>query len=174
MLLRKKLEDHRKLVGVAAALVGGLALVLIIMNLTRANGLRFDHPKWMYDLNSGELVAAAADAPSPSVTESGPFAYPGLGSGGALVDAVVMSCGEATAIRAGMTMEDLEAVDGKIAYLARGAPGQGGGGSAGAGALLSEPDGRAWVARLSPEGMRINADAFEPCADGCLPVQTRP
>ncbi|MEM6391440.1 MAG: hypothetical protein AAF797_01555 [Planctomycetota bacterium] len=177
MALRAFLDENSKVVSIVMVVVCGIGVTLTFMYLLRDRGIGFDEPKWMYDLNTQQLVVAEAGTPSPSETESGLFDYPGLGQAGALVDAFVVTCGDPTEIREGMTLTELEEVGARLAFIIRAnenvptgedvltAPGK---------QLVSSADGLEWHSRMSEAGIKLNSDAYVPCEDGKSPVRTRP
>ncbi|MEM9420452.1 MAG: hypothetical protein AAGA25_15590 [Planctomycetota bacterium] len=142
------------------------ALFLIFRQLG-GGSQSFSNPKWMYDLNTGQLVAADAEAESPFDSGSGTFDYGKLGTAGAQVEAIVYSCGNPAKVGEGMTMEDLESIDARIGYLTRTLQRANADSEE---ARLSEPpkfvagpDGQEWVPQFSPKGMQIQNDGFYMC-----------
>ncbi|MEM6550642.1 MAG: hypothetical protein AAF750_00695 [Planctomycetota bacterium] len=177
MALRDFLDQNSKLVSGVMIVVCGIGVTLTFMYLTRDRGIGIGDPKWMYDLNTGQLVVADAGTLAPSDTGSGPFDYPGFGQSGALVDAFVLSCGDPTDIEDGMTIEALEAVGGRLAFVirAKGNLNEGEDLLASPGKqMISAPDGMEWHSRMSEAGIKLNGDAYVPCDNGEPPIRTRP
>ena len=94
------------------------------------------------------------------------------------MDARIYTCGDAGAVRAGMTVEELRGVDATLAYVSRATPAAVQAARAGTATasdeVLSLPDGKAWVKKQSADGIRIVSVASSPCGDGALPTLTRP
>ena len=68
--------------GVVAAVVLLLAGFLIVRALNASGGGGVFEDKWMFDLNTGQVVRAKAATLAPAESDSGSFDYPGLGPAG--------------------------------------------------------------------------------------------
>ncbi|MEM9253503.1 MAG: hypothetical protein AAGB29_14255 [Planctomycetota bacterium] len=175
MSIRDSFENKQGLMGGVAILLAIVATVVIIINFSRANSSSIHHPKWMFDLNTGKLVIAPRETPSPTYSDSGVFEYGVLGEAGAVVNAIVFSCGKPTAVNEGMTIEDLREVDAQIGYLQRRINNEFEDNIVGRGGdLIATSDGVEWFGPSSPMGMQIKNDAYRPCPNGDIPLQTRP
>lgn len=178
MSMRKFLENESKLKLIVSVLALVVGLGLLVSTLTRANDGGLMDDKWMYDLNTGKLVRAEATLLPPAASDSGSFNYPGIGADGALVDAIVYSYGDPSAVQEGMTIQDLESVDAKLAYLRmatreyRDALAQDQ--SMTRIDMIGSPDGARWDSPMSAFGMQLVRDATEPGESGDLPKLTRP
>lgn len=151
----------------AVAIVVLLLAIFLIFRQLGGGSQSFTNPKWMYDLNTGQLVAAAAEAEAPFDSGSGTYDYGKLGTAGAQVDAMVYSCGNPAKIAEGMTIEDLEGLDARIGFLSRTIQPPA---SDSEEARLAEPpkfvagpEGKEWFPQFSPKGMQIQDEGFYMC-----------
>lgn len=179
-----ELAEKNKPVTIAVTilvLVG--AGVLIASNLSGGVSNSLNNPKWMFNLNTKQLVSGDASWLAPYQGDSGTYDYGELGSAGALVDAKVYSCGKPTSIEPGMTVEQLESIDAWIGYLMRTPLSDptsvvGSGDQAKSAALelvvVSDSDGEGWYNQHSGPGRKIIDDGYKACDDGSLPTLARP
>ncbi|MEM9420685.1 MAG: hypothetical protein AAGA25_16780 [Planctomycetota bacterium] len=176
MSVMESIRNNSSTAAIIAGVVLLLALFLILRGVSGTSSARFEQPKWMYNLNTGQLVVGDASTHSPNNDGSGTFDYGPLGSAGAVVDAIVVTCGNPTAVKDGMTLADLEGVDASIAYLVRASnnePKEGHGFNP-AGGLVSDISGKEWFSQLSKEGQDVTTNNYKACNDGKLPKRTRP
>ncbi|MBB6428824.1 hypothetical protein [Algisphaera agarilytica] len=180
MSLRSYLAENNQVAVIACVVVLLLAVLLILLNLR--GGTPYAETKWMYDLNTKQLVVATIDTISPDDSGGGAFDYGPLGSAGSVVDAFVYACGDPTGPKEGMTQEDLEAIDAKIAFIARydpkgfeslTNPTEQNSGFA-PNRLFSRPDAGQWFGENSGPGMQLQIDTMPSCPDGGTAVLTRP
>lgn len=102
---------------IAATLALALGIYLIFSN-SGSKGPFFEK-KWMYNLNTKQLVERDAGTYAPAREGGGTYDYPGIGVSGAVVDAVIQICKDSGTVTDGMTIEELADVKARIAYLHR-------------------------------------------------------
>ena len=118
MSIRNLLKENTR---VATALTVAVLLVAlwIISRQLSASGSQLRDAKWMYDLNTRQLVVAARSTPSPTDQGNGVWAYAGMSEAGSVVDAVVYTCGDPSDVTPGMKPDGLAEVGAHIGYLSR-------------------------------------------------------
>ena len=124
--------------------------------------------KWMYDLSTQELIRVSGSTAAPSDYNGTTFDYPELGNAGALVEAVVFTCGDPGALSSGMSLSAVEAAGARVSYLLRSRSGEG------ESDLVSDKTGRKWSSRMSQAGIKLSTEATAPCPDGSRPIKTQP
>ncbi|MEM0915144.1 MAG: hypothetical protein AAGK09_11110 [Planctomycetota bacterium] len=182
MGLRKVISESNGVTSIVAIVVLLGAGFVIYRSLLPAPSVLMT-TKWMVDLNTLELVAAPVETISPADLDRGEFDYGRMGVAGAVVDAQVYSCGDPTAIEAGMTPEDLEAIDATLAFVMRYDPlslemlQNPSEEAATSGAPRRFVSGLAvdeWFPEMSPRGMQLQSNSVPLCDDGRQPLPTRP
>lgn len=181
MNIREKIGNSPVTIG-AAVLGLALGLYLVFANLTGSNGPAFKQ-KWMYDLNTRQLIARDIQTLAPDDSGGGSYHYPGLGEAGSLVDVMVQICNNSGKVKEGMTPEDLTAINARIAYLSRlpvqlaEAIEQGNEIDADvirSNTLVSDVEGRTWIPSQSPQADRVYDGMTSFCGSGEFPNQSYP
>lgn len=167
----------------AAATIVAVVLLLIALGVIiwQNKGIPSrDFQSFYFDLNTQELFVDDSTRVAPFDRGTGAFEYFD-GSHGSAVRAIVFTCNDPADIHGGMTLQELEAAGGYIAYLERQSPGlmavqtkieagepltEADHNAQYDGTIIAAIDGQAWFNLESEPGARLIGEAVSRCGAG--------
>lgn len=186
MNIREFLNNNSAVATIMAVVLLVIALGFIVWQNKGPSAGQYD--SFYYDLNTQEIFADDATLTVPFERGTGTFEYFD-GAKGSAVRAMIFTCQDPADIKSGMTLAEIEAAGGFVAYLERLSPqmievqakidagqeltgeyldvGIGGG-------LISTIEGQVWFDQESEQGMQLMGAAFSRCGAGQNPKICRP
>lgn len=186
MNVREFLNNNSAVATIVAVVLLVIALGIIVWQNKGPSAGQYE--SFYYDLNTQEIFVDDATLSAPFDRGTGTYEYFD-GAKGSAVRAIIFTCNDPADIKAGMTLAEIEAAGGFIAYLERLSPqmiemqakldaGQelaeqdymldmGGG-------LISTIDGQVWLSQESEQGMQLVSASFSRCGAGQNPKICRP
>lgn len=186
MNIREFLNNNSAVATIMAVVLLVIALGVIVWQSKGPSAGQFD--SFYYDLNTQEIFVDDATLSVPFDRGTGTFEYFD-GAKGSAVRAMIFTCNDPAEIKAGMTLAEIEAAGGFVAYLERLSPQmiemqakmQAGQEPAEldlamdySGGLISTIEGKAWFGQESEQGMQLMTAAFSRCGQGQNPKICRP
>lgn len=188
MNIREYLNNNSAVATIVAVVILVVSLGIIVWS--NKGGSRAAVDVYFYDLNTNQLIVQQAGVIAPVDTGSGTAEYGDGETGPAGVMATVYACDDCSAIKEGMSVEEIAAAGGRLAYFSRY--------SAQAkamqekmmsgeevsdaemeqlymmGAKISPPGSNMWVDEMSEAGMSLMDSIANICSGGQQLVVCRP
>ncbi|MBB6431100.1 hypothetical protein [Algisphaera agarilytica] len=173
--LRGFLNQHSAIATIVAVALLVLALAIIVLQNNKQ--MVFDYEVYYYDLNTQKIFAAHVSLSTPFDNGAGLYDYDD-GMKGSAVRATVLTCGDPSQIKEGMSLAEIREVGGEITYLERRSPHalaleakvQAGiepsmdeMGYDFFGSIIASPDDLVWYSMESEGGMRIFSETPPHC-----------
>lgn len=186
MNVREFINNNSAVATIMAVVLFAVALAIIVWQNKGPSAGQYE--SFYYDLNTQEIFVDDATLSTPFDRGGGTFEYFD-GVKGSAVRAMIFTCNDPADIKKGMTLAEIEAAGGFIAYLERLSPetiamqskldagqdlteqdrviGMAGG-------LISTIDGQVWFNQESEQGMQLVNASFSRCSAGQTPKICRP